>query len=312
MVAFHNLQKFSQAHPLARAAVSAYSFRMARADCPTCNGSGWKIVERNADGAQAVSADKPGASAAGEPKLVWAVPCDCTSGDRSERALAKARVPERYRHCDFENFETDNEIESAGREQLASWNRSLSQAKLIVQRFAAEFPVHNDQGLLLMGPCGVGKTHLAVAALKEIVLRGHSGLFYDYRELLKQIQDSYNAESQTTEMGVLEPVLKAEILVLDDLGSSKPSLWALETVGHILNTRYNEKRVTVLTTNYLDMEPSAVPITRVAGMRAPVIEDSLTERVGQRIRSRLYEMCRTVGINAADYRKEWRNLSRHA
>jgi DNA replication protein DnaC len=285
---------------------------MARSDCPTCHGSGWKVVERNTSGAQALSADKPGASAAGEPKLVWAVPCDCTSGDKTERALAKARVPERYRHCDFENFETDNEIEHAGREQLASWNRSLSQAKLIVQRFAAEFPLSNEHGLLLMGPCGAGKTHLAVAALKEIALRGHSGLFYDYRELLKQIQDSYNAESQSTEMGVLEPVLKAEMLVLDDLGSSKPSLWALETVGHILNTRYNEKRVTVLTTNFLDTDPAATPMPRVAGMRAPMIDDSLTERVGQRIRSRLYEMCRTVEISAPDYRKEIRNISRRA
>ena len=166
-----------------------------------------------------------------------------------------------------------------------------------------------------MGPCGVGKTHLAVAALKEIVLRGHSGLFYDYRELLKEIQDSYNPESQATEMSVLEPVLKTEILVLDDVGSSKPSLWALETVGHVLNTRYNEKRVTLLTTNFLDSEAAAngaapPPSPRVAGMRAPAIEDSLTERVGKRIRSRLYEMCRTVEISAPDYRKEIRNMSR--
>ena len=170
-------------------------------------------------------------------------------------------------------------------------------------------------GLLLMGPCGVGKTHLAVAALKEIVLRGHSGLFYDYRELLKEIQDSYNAENQATEMSVLEPVLQAEILVLDDIGSSKPSLWALETVGHVLNTRYNEKRVTLLTTNFLDSDTprtraAPAPSPRVVGMRAPTIEDSLTERVGKRIRSRLYEMCRTVEISAPDYRKEIRNMSR--
>ena len=291
---------------------------MARADCPICQGSGWKVVERTAEGAQALAADKSG-SAAGEPKMVWAVPCDCTAGDRTDRVLAKARVPERYRHCDFDNYETDNEIESASREQLGSWNRSLAQAKLIVQRFAQEFsPVRemqNENGLLLMGPCGVGKTHLAVAALKEIVLRGHSGLFYDYRELLKQIQDSYNSESQSTEMSVLEPVLKAEILVLDDIGSSKPSLWALETVGHILNTRYNEKRITILTTNFLDSDAAANPGSagaspRIAGMRAPTIEDSLTERVGKRIRSRLYEMCRTVEIYAPDYRKEIRNLSR--
>ncbi len=293
---------------------------MARADCPVCQGSGWKVVERTTKGAQALAADRSG-SATGEPKMVWAVPCDCTTADRAGHVLGRARVPERYRHCDFENYETDNEIENVSREQLAAWNRSLAQAKLIVRRFAQEFsPVRemqNENGLLLMGPCGVGKTHLAVAALKEIVQRGHSGLFYDYRELLKEIQDSYNAESQATEMGVLEPVLQAEILVLDDVGSSKPSLWALETVGHVLNTRYNEKRVTLLTTNFLDSDTSAngaapAPSPRVLGMRAPMIEDSLTERVGKRIRSRLYEMCRTVEISAPDYRKEIRNISRSA
>jgi DNA replication protein DnaC len=287
---------------------------MARADCPVCQGSGWKVVERTTKGAQALAADRSG-SAVGEPKMVWAVPCDCTTADRAGHVLGRSRVPERYRHCDFENYEADNEIENVSREQLAAWNRSLAQAKLVVQRFAAEFPVGNENGLLLMGPCGVGKTHLAVAALKEIILRGHSGLFYDYRELLKEIQDSYNSENQATEMSVLEPVLQAEILVLDDIGSSKPSLWALETVGHVLNTRYNEKRVTLLTTNFLDSDTKAnsaapTPSPRVVGMRTPPIEDSLTERVGKRIRSRLYEMCRTVEIFAPDYRKEIRNMSR--
>ncbi|HYL46728.1 MAG TPA: ATP-binding protein [Candidatus Limnocylindrales bacterium] len=288
---------------------------MARPDCLTCGGTGWKVVERTTAGAQALASQdssRPGASV-GEPKMVWAVPCDCTQGDRADRALARARVPERYRHCDFENFETDNELENVTREQLAAWNRSLAQAKLIVERFAQEFPLSSEHGLLLMGPCGAGKTHLAVAALKQVILRGHSGLFYDYRELLKEIQDSYNSESQSTEMSVLEPVLRVELLVLDDVGSSKPSPWALETVGHVLNTRYNDKRVTLLTTNYLDTDtnsPSAAP--RVSGMRAPSIEDTLSERVGQRIRSRLYEMCRTVEISAPDYRKEIRNISRSA
>ncbi|MGH9711130.1 MAG: ATP-binding protein [Candidatus Acidiferrales bacterium] len=180
-----------------------------------------------------------------------------------------------------------------------------------MQGFARNFPVGTEHGLLLMGTCGVGKTHLAVAALEEIILRGHSGLFYDYREMLKQIQDSYNPESNSTEMSVLEPVLKTEVLLLDDLGSSKPSLWALETVGHILNTRYNEHRVTLLTSNFLDAFAAPVPAAATA-MRNPAArpgsaEDSLTDRVGMRIRSRLYEMCRTVEISAPDYRKEIRH-----
>jgi DNA replication protein DnaC len=298
---------------------------MARADCPICGGSGWKVVERTTAGAQAVTSRESTASDSGVAavaKTVWAVPCDCTAGDRSERIFVRARIPERYRHCDFENYETDNEHENVSREQLEKWNRSLAQAKVIVQRFSDEYmpPTPEtgfEQGLLLMGPCGVGKTHLAVAALKQIVARGHSGVFYDYRELLKQIQDSYNAESQSTEMSVLEPVLKTEVLVLDDVGSSKPSAWALETVGHILNTRYNERRVTLLTSNFLDADSAAnAPAQRGAHQggfgRAPAIEDTLSERVGTRIRSRLYEMCRTVEIVAPDYRKEIRNISRRA
>jgi DNA replication protein DnaC len=295
---------------------------MARADCPICGGSGWKVVERTTEGAQTLSADRPGTTSSREPKLVWAVPCECTEVNRGERVLTRARIPERYRHCDFENFETDNELENASREQLQKWNRSLAQAKLVVQRFADEYipPTPEtgfEQGLLVMGPCGVGKTHLAVAALKQIVSRGHTGVFYDYRELLKEIQDSYNAESQSTEMSVLEPVLKTEILVLDDVGSSKPSVWALETVGHILNTRYNERRVTLLTSNFLDADSAGNAASKQGAQagalgRAPVTEDTLSERVGTRIRSRLYEMCRTVEIVAPDYRKEIRNVSRSA
>lgn len=293
---------------------------MARPDCPHCQGSGWKVVERTTSGAQPLSADRPGAASAGEPKLVWAVPCDCTMDDRAGRALARARVPDRYRHCDFENFEADNEIEGASRDQIKAWSKSLSQARLIVKRFAEEFiPVRGEEsqpGLLLMGNCGVGKTHLAVSALKEIVMRGHSGVFYDYRELLKEIQDSYNASTQATEMTVLEPVLRADLLVLDDLGSSKPSPWALETVGHVLNTRYNENRVTLITTNFKDTEEpmgaSANSAPRPTSIRAGAFDESLTERVGKRIRSRLYEMCKTIEISAPDYRKEIRHASRRA
>lgn len=303
---------------------SGYCCGMARADCPICGGSGWKVVERTTAGAQAVTAERTASDSSGAAaaKTVWAVPCDCTAGDRSERVFVRARIPERYRHCDFENYETDNEHEHVSRDQLEKWNRSLAQAKMIVQRFADEYmpPTPEtgfEQGLLLMGPCGVGKTHLAVAALKQIVGRGHSGMFYDYRELLKEIQDSYNSESQSTEMSVLEPVLKAEVLVLDDVGSSKPSAWALETVGHILNTRYNDRRVTLLTSNFLDADSAANTASQRSTPassfgRAPAIEDTLSERVGTRIRSRLYEMCRTIEIVAPDYRKEIRNISRRA
>jgi DNA replication protein DnaC len=291
---------------------------MARADCSDCQGSGWKVVERTAPGAQPLAADRPG-SGIGEPKMVWAVRCDCTKSDEPDRAFARTRIPERYRGHNFDNFDTDH-YDSERPEESRAWNASLAQAKMVVKGFADNYPSDGERGLLLMGPCGVGKTHLTVAALIELVRRGHSGLFYDYRELLKEIQNSYNPESGTTEMGVLEPVLKTEVLLLDDLGSSKPSDWALETVGHILNTRYNEKRATILTTNFLDpdfkrdsdVQPSSMAPKFPSGeaSRSVEKEKTLASRVGERIRSRLYEMCRGIEIWAPDYRKEFRKFSR--
>jgi len=164
---------------------------------------------------------------------------------------------------------------------------------------------------LLMGPSGVGKTHLAVAALKELIKRGHGGLFCDYRELLKEIQASYNPASESTEMGILEPIRTAEILVLDDLGASKPSAWVLDIIGLVLNARYNEKRVTILTTNYSDeIESSAEPVKDPGGRRIVVKDDTLADRIGARMRSRLFEMCKTVLMDAPDFRREVRQAGR--
>jgi DNA replication protein DnaC len=285
---------------------------MAQPDCPLCGGFGWKTVELPAEDDKLTrgSREKP-AAGANAAKRTRAVPCDCTGKDRTSRILARARIPTRYEHCDFDNFDTG--LYDTGPD-FAAWNRSLEQAKLVTEAFARDFPIASDTGLLIVGPCGAGKTHLAVSALRQIVLRGHTGLFYDYRELLKEIQGSYNSESQTSELGVLEPVLTADVLLLDDLGATKPSPWAMETIGHILNTRYNEKRVTLLTTNYLDTAgsgPVPMPTTRRAQLPSgqavsAAREDSLTDRLGMRIRSRLYEMCRTVDLQAPDYRQKVR------
>lgn len=236
-----------------------------------------------------------------------AAPCDCGAQERTARVIERSRIPGRYEHCDFESFVTDL---TDGAKYTPEAVKSLQQAKLIAQGFVRDYPGGTEAGLLLMGPSGVGKTHLAVAALKELLPRGHHGLFCDYRELLKEIQASYNAESQATEMGVLEPVRAAEIVVLDDLGASKPSAWALDIVGLILNARYNERRATILTTNYFDEVSGNEGARLPSGQRVTVREDTLADRIGARMRSRLYEMCRTVEVFAPDFRREVRTVSR--
>jgi DNA replication protein DnaC len=263
---------------------------MAREDCALCRGTGWKLVARR-EGA-------PGS---------MAVACECGLEERAGVIMERARIPKRYEHCDFESYSTDL---TDGKTWTALHEQSLKQAKLLVQGFVRDYP-STEKGLLLMAPSGVGKTHLAVAALKELIRRGHGGLFCDYRELLKEIQASYNPASESTEMGVLEPVRTTEVLVLDDLGASKPSAWVLDIIGLVLNARYNERRMTILTTNYFDSTATGDAGVQLPGGRRVVLkEDALADRIGERMRSRLYEMCRTVRLDAPDFRREARQAGR--
>src|ERR1051325_911497 len=210
--------------------------------------------------------------------------CDCQTTDNREKLFRSARIPPRYQHCTLTNFEASLEDPDD-----VSKLRAKGEALLVLEHF----PDLDGRGLLLVGPVGVGKTHLAVALLHDLIeLYGIRGLFYQFGALLRQIQDSYNPISQTSELSVLQPVFDADVLVLDELGTSKPTDWVRDTMMKIINGRYNDKRLTIFTTNYSDKRKSEKDTTEL-----------LEERIGVPLRSRLYEMCRTVEIEAEDYRK---------
>jgi DNA replication protein DnaC len=249
---------------------------MAKADCPHCEGTGWRPIE--ADSVRRV------------------VRCDCREAERATELIQQARIPVRYEHCAFENFDLRKDPKTG------EVNPSLRAARFNAERFVDEYPT--DFGLLFLGPTGVGKTHLAVAVLRELMLRkGVECLFYDFRDLLKEIQDSYNPVSQTSELRILQPVLDVEVLLLDELAAANPSDWVKETLAYIINSRYNQKQVTLITTTLpLGETASRREVRAPSGEALPEIERTLNQ-LGTTLRSRLYEMCKLVEMNSDDYRK---------
>jgi len=94
--------------------------------------------------------------------------------------------------------------------------------------------------------------------------------------------------------------------VLDELGASKPTDWVWDTVAHILNTRYNDRKTTIITTNYANVAPGSGELT---GARAAVREETLGDRIGERMRSRLQEMCVVVEMTGMDFRQNVKRAS---
>ena len=205
-----------------------------------------------------------------------ATPCPCLRGDRARKLITAARIPRRYDKCSFANFNCEP-------------GTSQEQALLQAHKLAREYPAV-DRGLVFMGPAGVGKTHLAVSIIRDLTETGFASVFCEFGSLLKQIQDSYNPVSKSSELKVLAPVFQADVLVLDELGATVPTDWVRDTMYQIINRRYNDNKLTIFTTNYLDERRSE---------REQVLED----RIGTRLRSRLYEMCKTVVMDGDDYRK---------
>jgi DNA replication protein DnaC len=238
---------------------------MAEKTCRRCDGTGWVL-------------------AVAEGKSV-ARRCECFFEKKTQSLWEQARIPRRYQNCSLDNFEVHND--------------SHKDALKISRQFVKNYPAQ-EVGLLFIGPCGVGKTHLAVAILRELIeTKSVSCSFYDFRELIRDIQSSFTPDSNLSEAEILAPVFEVGVLALDELGAKRPTAWVEETVFYIINQRYNQKRPTIFTSNYFDIDDEEDR----RGKMYKEKDDSLVSRIGYRLRSRLYEMSKVVNMQGDDYRK---------
>ena len=251
--------------------------------CPICEGSGFRIVET--DGTR------------------FAQDCVCRIQLRSDRALLQARIPPRYAESSLDNYEYD----------LGLGNQS--EAFLVAHRFAMKFPLETrGHGILFTGPSGLGKTHLALSILKYVIAhRGATGFFWEHKELLDKLRSFYDARTPGAEDRLLRSVITCDLLVLDDLGDITPSDWTWDTTSYILNSRYNENRSTLITTN-LPNEISFQPrpgeqTSQRSDLRKAMRRETLGDRIGERMRSRLQEMCVVVEMQGQDFRQRVKRAS---
>ena len=221
----------------------------------------------------------------------YVAPCACVNVRRRIRLYNSAHLPSAYHNKRIEAFDAKSRNQHAALHEVKKFR---------------DKGVVGDDGLLLVGAPGVGKTHLITALLRFLVLeRGVECRYVDSFQLLEELKATFDAGSGSSRL--MEEVSRVDVLGLDELGKTKPTGWQHQVLDQIISRRYDQGLTTFVISNYALERPRRN--SRGANPDPLNLRETLEERVGARIFSRLMEMCRPVIIDGEDRRipSVWRN-----
>lgn len=162
---------------------------------------------------------------------------------------------------------------------------------------AKEFLENPQAGLYIYGSPGTGKTFLAAIIAQKLIHAGKTVIFGDVPSLLDDLKDTFDKKNSQTLSDLKNLLCNVDVLVLDDLGTENPTEWAVEQIYTIVNRRYNEGDKPIIVTS--NFTPSVV----AGRLNNPTKRESQNESVtGDRIVSRLLQMCKGITIKGKDRR----------
>lgn len=219
-------------------------------------------------------------------------PCECQQSAGVEARIARAGIPPAMSRASFKTFET---------------RAHNSRAVGVAWRFCEEFlpgKGHRNAGMLLTGSVGSGKTHLSVASIRELMTsKGIEARFVLIPELLEKLKNSYNADSAASQGKILRPIFDADVVVIDELGSSRPSDWVFETIELLIGGLYNGLGTVIVTTNFPNLGPGKTAQNVQNDYARTARPETLGDRIGARMWSRLQEMTVCVEMTGVDMRQ---------